>query len=420
LYERLRHAPAGRQGPVTMRGFDDRVRTRDARRASSAAVVLRTVLDHGPVARSTIARLTGFSPAAVTRQYAELAALGLVREVAVPEARKGVGRPHVPVDIDSRHVVGGVHIAVPHTTLAVVDLRGRVLAQERHLHDDTDPMHVLNRVAERFPEFLARHGRGRTPLGFGVATGGWVDPVNGVIVEHAPLGWRDVAVREVLGQRLGLAVHVESHSRALANAEQLFGDVRARSSVVHLFVGNVVDAAIATGGTVHHGPGSAAGDIAHLPLDDVRTSCPCGRLGCFQAAVSERTLAARAARDGIIAEPSFPMLLAALRAGEPRTVHLFRQRARLVGRVAALLFDVINPEVLVVTEAGALFAPECLAELRTEVRARSHVCRDPESTVVTTSFSGPEVLGVAAGAVMLDAVYADPLGLRPPVLSPAS
>jgi predicted NBD/HSP70 family sugar kinase len=171
---------------------------------------------------------------------------------------------------------------------------------------------------------------------------------------------------------------------------------------------------------VHHGPGSAAGDIAHLPLDDVRTSCPCGRLGCFQAAVSERTLAARAARDGIIAEPSFPMLLAALRAGEPRTVHLFRQRARLVGRVAALLFDVINPEVLVVTEAGALFAPECLAELRTEVRARSHVCRDPESTVVTTSFSGPEVLGVAAGAVMLDAVYADPLGLRPPVLSPAS
>ncbi len=36
------------------------------RRRTSASVVLRSVLEHGPVARSTIARLTGLSPASVT------------------------------------------------------------------------------------------------------------------------------------------------------------------------------------------------------------------------------------------------------------------------------------------------------------------------------------------------------------------
>lgn len=40
----------------------------DGRREANAATVLRTVLGHGPVARSGIARLSGLSPAAVSRQ----------------------------------------------------------------------------------------------------------------------------------------------------------------------------------------------------------------------------------------------------------------------------------------------------------------------------------------------------------------
>ncbi|NEE34646.1 NagC family transcriptional regulator, partial [Streptomyces sp. SID7982] len=37
----------------------------DGRREANAATVLRTVLDHGPVARRSIATLSGLSPAAV-------------------------------------------------------------------------------------------------------------------------------------------------------------------------------------------------------------------------------------------------------------------------------------------------------------------------------------------------------------------
>jgi predicted transcriptional regulator len=64
--------------------------------------VLRTILDHGPVARSTVARLTGLSAAAVSRQSTELAELGLIRERTVRRPRPAIGRPHVPVDIDTR------------------------------------------------------------------------------------------------------------------------------------------------------------------------------------------------------------------------------------------------------------------------------------------------------------------------------
>jgi predicted NBD/HSP70 family sugar kinase len=380
----------------------------DRRRTSSASAVLLAALDHGPVARSTIARLAGLSPAAVSRKCAELSRAGLLRDVVNEAEAKRVGRPHIPVDIDvDRPVVCGLHIAVRNATLGVLDLRGRVMARERIAHDGAAPEPVLSRVARRIPQFLAEHAAGRRVLGLGVATGGWVDPAAGVMVDHPILRWRDVRVRELLTTPTGLPVLVDSHARALVRAEQLFGDRRTRSSAVHLFVGNVVDVGFATGGTVHHGPRSAAGAVAHLALDGRTDPCACGRAGCLQAAVSEHTLALRAAGERIIGEPRFAALLAAAQAGDLRAISLFHERARLVATAAATLLDVLNPEVLVVAEAGVQHLPGCLEILRAEVRARSHTCADPAATVVVTSFGG-DVLPVAAGAVLLDAVYADP------------
>ena len=158
-----------------------------------------------------------------------------------------------------------------------MDLRGRIVAQDRRPHQGTDPAQVLGGLAARLPRLIAAHGAGRTVLALGVATGQWVDPATGVIVDHPRLGWRDVPARELLGAATGLPVHVDSHSRALARAEQLFGAVATRDSAVVLFVGAVVDAAFATGGTVHRGPRSGAGSVAHLPVGPDDAGGPRGR-----------------------------------------------------------------------------------------------------------------------------------------------
>ena len=377
-------------------------------RDTGRAAVLRAVLAQGPVARSTIARRTGLSPAAVTRHTADLTAFGLIRELPAA-AEKRLGRPHTPLDIETdRQVAAGLHIAATHCTLAVLDLRGRVLAQERLPHPAADPVTVLTAAARRLPDFIAAHAGGRIPLGVGVATGGWVDRELGLLVEHHPLGWREVPVRELVAEPTGLPVRVDSHARALLRAEQLFGPIGAADSVVHLFVGNVVDAAIVTGDAVHHGPRSAAGDIAHQPLGDPTVRCPCGRSGCLQATVSDWAFSARAVRAGIIPAPSMPLLLDAARRGDPAARALFRSRAVSLGGAVALLLDVLNPEVLVVTEAGLLYLPDCLDVLHTEVRRRSHVCADPADQVRAPAFAAGELLAVSAGTVLLDAVYTGP------------
>jgi predicted NBD/HSP70 family sugar kinase len=387
----------------------DITRTGDCRETTNDSAILQAVLDHGPVARSTIARLVGLSPAAVSRLSADLIRAGLLRESATEAGPKSVGRPHTPLEIDpGRQVVAGLHIALSQATLALVDIRGRVLARTLIPHQDTDPRRLLPVVAARIPAFIAEHAAGRTPIGLGVATGGWVDRVEGVVIEHAMLGWRRVPVGRVFADATGLPVRVDNHARALARAEQLFGDPRARASVVHLFVGNMIDAAFATGGKIHHGPRSAAGAIAHLPLEGRSERCSCGRRGCLQATVSSRELGARAAREGIVPAPVFNDLLAAAQGGDRRATGLFHERARLLGGAAALLLDLLNPELLVVAERGVQLVPGCLETLRAEVSERSRLCADPGRSIVVGSFER-DILPVAAGTVILDALYANPL-----------
>lgn len=387
-----------------------------ARRVPGTGSVLSAILDHGPVARSTVARLTGLSPASVTGHVGQLLARGLVRESAETAGPRGLGRPHIPVEIDTgRYLVAGAHIAVAHSTVSLMDLRGRIVAEERQPHRTTDPHRLLAGLAERIPRLVAARAAGRIVPALGVATGHRVDPLAGMIVEHPLLGWRDVPVRDILSAATGLPVHVDSHSRALARAEQMFGEASTRASMVLLFIGAVVDAAFATEGAMHRGPRSGAGSIAHLPLGAGGSGgaepCSCGRSGCLQSEVSERAMVRRAAEQGLLVT-SFRELLDQALAGEARAVALFRRRAGLVGRAAALLLDMFDPAVLVVVEPGAGRIPECLADLREQVAERSWVCDDPERAVVPSSFTG-SVLATAGGAVALGALYLDPLGPWP-------
>ncbi|MFE2559395.1 ROK family protein [Streptomyces sp. NPDC059352] len=400
--------------PVPLRRSDIPSATVPPRRASSTGAVLGAILDHGPVARSTIARLTGLSPASVTGHCATLISRRLIKEGPETAGPRGLGRPHIPVEIDTeRYLLAGAHIAVTHTTLALMDLRGRLVSEERLPHTSTEPAEVLGRVAEGLRRMLAAHGSGRTALALGVATGHWVDPAAGVVLHHPQLGWRHVPVREVLAEATGLPVHVDSHSRALARAEQLVGVASTRASAVVLFVGNVVDAAFVSSGTVHQGPRFGAGNVAHLPVGtgDGSTTCVCGVPGCLQSEVSEPAMLRRAARQGLRVA-TFPELLGRAVEGEAAAVALFRRRARFVGRAAAVLLDMFDPEVLVVVEPGAGRLAPCLAELRAVTAERSLVCDDPERSVVPSSFTG-RVLATAGPAVALGALHDDPLGPWP-------
>ncbi|MFI5632987.1 ROK family protein [Streptomyces sp. NPDC051664] len=386
--------------------------TGDGRREANAATVLRTVLDHGPVARMTIAALSGLSPAAVSRQCTDLVRVGLVRELPELVESSGVGRPQIPVDLHTGEpggpVAGGVHIGVPGSTFGLLDLRGRLLARRTLPHDGIASGDLSRQILHGLRAFLADAGRGRRLLGVGAALGGWVDSGLGTVVRHDALGWHQRPLAAELARGLGgLEVRIDNHARAIAQSEILFGRPAARRSLVHLFVGNVVDAALGIAGVVHQGPGSGAGDVAHLPVPDSTVTCPCGRSGCLEATASDTAVALTAVRRGIVPDPDVFLVVDAAAAGDRRADRLLRERARAVGRATALMLDVLNPDLVVVTEHSSMLNPDYLEEIRGAAVDLSHVCRDPERIV--SPHAGTTVLPVAAGTILLNPLFRHPL-----------
>ncbi|MFI6154488.1 ROK family protein [Kitasatospora sp. NPDC051170] len=386
-------------------------RAGDDRRDVNSATVLRTVLDHGPVARSRVAALSGLSPAAVSRQVVDLLAYGLLCERPELAGTGSVGRPQLPVDVDTeRLAVAGVHVGVPYSTLSLLDLRGNVLAQEVLDNLGLTGRAVLDRLLGQVPGFLAEAAAGREVVGLGAITGGAVDPERGVTVRHEPLDWYEVPLGRLLERASGLPVRVDNHARALAQAEILFGRPAARRSLVQLFVGHVVDVALAVGGLVHLGPRSATGEVAHLRVPGSTADCPCGRRGCLAAAASDTTLYRDAVTAGVIPVPERTGMIAAVRAGDARADRLVLRRARLIGQAVAVLVDVVNPDLVVLTETFAMLDGRYLEAVRAEVARRSYLGRDPE--LVVTPQGGRDALAVAAGAAVLGELFRSPLSCR--------
>ncbi|WP_051386368.1 ROK family protein [Actinokineospora inagensis] len=372
----------------------------DDRFAASTAALLRAAVRHGPLSRRALARLVGMSGAAVTRHSSLLLDSGLLRETAVRPERR-VGRPHVPLAVNPEACeVIGIHLAHEFGTVGVVDLCGRVVRQRRVPYQGEDPVSMVGKIAEAAAEWVDPE---RTRA-VGVATGGWVDADAGVLVEHPSLGWRAVPVRDVVAGQVPLPVYVDNHTRGLMHAEELFGTVDPDESVLYLFVGNVVDAAVRTGREVHRGRRSGAGVVAHLPVGDPDIRCASGHFSCFEATVSDQAWAHR------VAATPFWELLRTATEGDEAARTLFIERGHVVGRAAALLYDIVNPDVLIVAELGAAAIPECLDAIRAEVRDRSLVCAEPARSVRASGVPTTDILELSAAGVALGEVYRDPVG----------
>lgn len=307
---------------------------------------------------------------------------------------------------------GGLHIGVPASAFCLVDLRGRLPARRALSHEGRDPADLSAEIAAELGRFLAAAGPQRPLPGVGAALGGWIRPDEGVVVHHPVLRWRQKPLGAELSAVLGVPVRVDHHARAAARAEILFGRPEARLSLVHLFIGHGVDAAFGMEGTVHQGPGSAAGDVAHLPCPDrrrpARAGVPAASSGGLRPRAGHRCGAPRRCAGAVRpARPStcwYTRPPPALRGPAGRC----GSAPRAGGRAAALLLDVFNPAVMVVTEPSSILHEGYLEEIRGAATVLSHGCSDPERIV--SPHAGSAVLPKAAATVLLSRVFRDPFG----------
>ncbi|TQM29331.1 ROK family protein [Nocardia bhagyanarayanae] len=377
-----------------------------------AAAVLRAATG-GPISRDNAARATGSSIATVNRQVSALLNAGLLRERPDLTTSGAVGRPRVPFEVDhDTYLTLGIHIGAAVTKIVAADLRGRILGGLAIATPQTGQEFATTTVARSAKAFLQRWHR-RKPLWAGVAIGGRVDPLTGV-VDHPKLEWKGAQVGAVLGDVLELPVSVAPHVEAMAGSELLLPtpeprEGQQRGSSLFFYVRETAGIAVTLDGRVHT-PSNGPGSIAHLPTgSDVE--CTCGRRGCLEVTVGDRALHARAVGRGIIpayngtAGSTIADLYRAAAGGSVPARELLAERAAMLGSTVALVRDMLNPDrVILGGQAFTGYRPG-IAHVAESFRRSSTL---PPTDIRISGFGG-KVQEFAAVVTSLSTLYADPL-----------
>lgn len=379
-------------------------------RRRNLSVLLHTLQSHGPTPRADLARITGLAPGTVTKLTAELLSARIVHEQPSEGTHRQPGRPRVPVAIDRRHLrAAGIHIGLLRTTVGLVDLAGGIVEERRLTHRSRRPESIVRQAVKALRALVDAQPTG-TVIGVGASLSGRVDPATGVVPEHPSLGWSDVALRDALEAGVGLPVVLDSTMRALPLAESWFGGRGAVPSMLHVFVGNVVGAALLVDGKPLLGPSAAAGYLDHLPTRvRTRRRCECGRDDCLAASASDVVIVEEARAKGLLGpDEDLERLHELAEAGDVTADRLLRRRAELVGAAVALLVEVLDPHV-VVLGGGVILGSTYLDDIRRAVAdgVRRPLAAPVEELVRTTSF-GPHAVMFSSAALFLDAFYRDP------------
>ncbi|MBF6333285.1 ROK family protein [Nocardia transvalensis] len=374
-----------------------------------AAAVLRAAT-RGPIFRDTAAQTTGLSIATVNRQVSALLTAGLLRERADLTASGAVGRPRVPFEVDTdAYTTLGVHIGATVTRIIAADLSGRILGGLEIATPQASQEAALTIIARSAKAFLDRLPR-RRPLWTGLALAGRVDPASGV-VDHPRLGWQAAPVAATFGAILDLPVSVAAHVEAMAAAELLLapGEEERPGSSLYIYARETAGVAVTLHDRVHT-PTNGPGSIAHLPTgSDV--DCSCGRRGCLEATVGEAALLSRAVRAGIVPKreaPRRPVIADLYRAAESGSAparSLLLERAEILGRTAALVRDMFNPDrVILGGQAFTGYRPG----IDQVAKAFTQSTTLPPADLRISRF-GSRVQEHAAAVTSLSVFYADPL-----------
>ena len=321
--------------------------TRDLNRAA----ILRLIGLSGPIARTSIAKRLGLSPATVTSITRELIESGIVRTADRAPSRGG--RPALLLEIVSRSAHAfGVKIAPDHLVGVVVDLDGDVIEQfEARL--DLTAAHGFDAAVAVLGGWLDEAAAETPLLGVGLGVPGVVDSSSGRVTSPL-IGWSDFALRDALQQELGIAVLVDNDVNTLATAERLYGRGRDVEDFITLTLGRGVGLGIVANGDIYHGHGGGAGEFGHVTAVVDGPVCSCGKRGCLEAVIGDPALVATARGDGTIGKRHG---IAALRrqadAGDADARAIFAEAATVLGQAVANLVNVLSPKLILVSGEGA-------------------------------------------------------------------
>jgi glucokinase len=262
-------------------------------------------------------------------------------------------------------IIVGIDIGGTKCALSFAEFREDIQVLERIAFPlpDSEPESILNHFAALIKEKIGQHG-GWNLLGVGVACGGPLDSVQGIILSPPNLlKWRNVECVRILQDSLDAPVALQNDADACALAEWKWGAGCGCSSMVFLTFGTGIGAGIILNNSLYSGSSGLAGEIGHIRLA-ANGPVGHGKAGSFEGFCSGggianmgRIEAKKALKNG--SPPLFcqkpedlPTITAksiaeAMKKGDAMAREIYTTVGSYLGLGLSIIIDILNPERII-------------------------------------------------------------------------
>ncbi|MDE7300516.1 MAG: ROK family protein [Lachnospiraceae bacterium] len=326
----------------------------------------RLLLEHlirlGPISRAALARQTGLTKATVSAIVAELISAGFAAELGSGDAE--LGRKPILLGFCRRAGFAvSIDLGPDYIRALAADLLGDVLLFKQQLTPGTSELIAVlagliasmqTAVSAMLPE--QAHGLCGIALGIhGVVYDSQITFAPHYRIEQLPLAAE-------LGQRFRVPVFAENEANLAVVGEASFLPPGCRS-IVDVSIHSGVGLGLLLDGSLFTGSSGRAGEFGHTILMPGGRPCACGRQGCLEQYLSEKTLtadyAALTGRPGA----DYAQLANGIRAQEKEAADAVGTYLFYLSLCINNLVQAYDPELIFISDRLLSDFPELLPDL---------------------------------------------------------
>ncbi len=263
----------------------------------------------------------------------------------------------------ARYIIG-VDVGGTHTKVAILNLRGRIIAKDSFLTKRYKKDALIKAISSASDGLIKQNKIGKKDiLGLGIGVPGLVDFKKGLVFYFVNIpGWKNAALKKKFESITGLATFVDNDVNVMALGEMTFGAGKGYANAVCLTLGTGVGGAVIIEGSLYRGSGWVAGEIGHIQLNEKGPLCNCGNSGCLEAYVGREYFlndvrkSLKKGSGSIIGKLAkgrprdiTPELLTrAAAAGDTLAKKKWKEMGEHIGNALVGVINLLNPEVIII------------------------------------------------------------------------
>jgi glucokinase len=283
----------------------------------------------------------------------------------------------------SRLSVVCVDLGGTNVRLGLVDPQGKILRRRRvKMFEAATKDDLYGGLARIIGSFMDSVGGLPLPRGVAIGFAGLTRASDGYVYFAPNIGGlAGLEIGRRIGSAVGLPVTVANDANCAALGEYWCGAGQGAESLFMFTLGTGIGGGFVVGGAAWEGSDGIAGEIGHTVIDLDGPCCACGKCGCLEALASGsaiiRDYARRKRLRGGPSGLTAKTVIDRARRGETLALAVISDAAGALGVGIANVFNLLNPEVIVVgggvSRAGRILldpAVECARNLIPEPLSR--------------------------------------------------